>query len=197
MGRKAGTKKRRAGRIGKTKLKNRNYQFYKPPQINDKTVRELWNPRKSPAANMAVLGLQTAVNSSIDARAVIALQSAQEKNPSLATKSNSKKAIELFDIPESDNMNGIMMLPGKTFAQRKLPLSIEDQKYIRRCLARHGDDYHAMMRDIKTNDMQYTESKLKKMAARFFLLTRDQVKVEVPEKIKHLMAYNQSEKMGK
>lgn len=146
---------------------------------------------------MAVLGLQTAVNSSIDARVAIALQSAQERNPSLATKSNSKKAIELFDIPESDNMNGIMMLPGKTFAQRKLPVSVEDQKYIRKCLARHGDDYYAMMRDIKTNDMQYTETKLKKMAARFFLLTRDQVKVEVPEKITHLMAYNKSEKTGK
>ncbi len=146
---------------------------------------------------MAVLGLQTAVNSSIDARAAMALKSAQEKDHSLYTKSNSKKAIELFDVPESDSMNGITMLPGKTFAQRKLPVSIEDQKYIRKCLVKHGDDYHAMMRDIKTNDMQYTESKLKKMAARFYLLAKDQVKVEVPEKVKHLMAFNQSEEMSK
>ena len=186
MGRKAGTKKRRAGRIGKSKLKNRNYQFYKPPQIIDKTVRELWDPRKSAAANMAVMGLQSAVNSAIDKRGAIALATAQEKDPSMAP--NDQKAIELFDIPASDNMAQVTVLPGKTFAQRKLPVSIDDQKYIRKCLAKHGDDYHSMTRDIKTNDMQYTESKLKKMGARFFLLSKDQVKVKVPEKVQHLMA---------
>jgi nucleolar protein 16 len=131
---------------------------------------------------MANMGLQTAVNSSIDARAAIAL--AQDPN---TAKPDEKTAVELFNIPDSDKMNGITMLPGKTFAQRKLPVSIEDQKYIRKCLAKHGDDYHSMMRDIKTNDMQYTEYKLKKMAARFFLLTDGQVKVEIPEKVRHLM----------
>mmetsp|Transcript_10756 Transcript_10756/g.23850 ORF Transcript_10756/g.23850 Transcript_10756/m.23850 type:complete len:194 (+) Transcript_10756:122-703(+) len=174
------TKKRRAGRTGRSKLKNKNYQFYKPPQISDDTVRAAWNPRKSPAQNMALMGLQTAVNSSIDARVAISL--AKEE-----VKPDEKKAIELFDIPDSDNMNEITMLPGKTFAQRKLPVSIEDQKYIRRCLAKHGDDYSAIMRDIKTNDMQYTKPKLKKMAARFYLLTEEQVKVEIPEKVRHLM----------
>lgn len=178
----ARTKKRRAGRTGRSKLKNRNYQFYKPTKINDDTVRAIWNPRKSPAQNMANMGLQTAVNSSIDARAAIAL--AQDPN---TAKPDEKTAVELFNIPDSDKMNGITMLPGKTFAQRKLPVSTEDQKYIRKCLAKHGDDYHSMMRDIKTNDMQYTEYKLKKMAARFFLLTDGQVKVEIPEKVRHLM----------
>lgn len=176
----AKTKKRRAGRTGRNKLKNKNYQFYKPPQINDETVRSNWNPRKSPAQNMASMGLQTSVNSSIDARAAISL--AQEK-----IEPDGNKAIELFDIPDSDKMNDITMLPGKTFAQRKLPVSIEDQKYIRKCLAIHGDDYRAMMRDIKTNDMQHTVPKLKKMAARFYLLTEEQLKVEIPEKVRHLM----------
>eukprot|EP00584_Thalassiosira_punctigera_P012046 CAMPEP_0172555750 /NCGR_PEP_ID=MMETSP1067-20121228/59932_1 /TAXON_ID=265564 ORGANISM="Thalassiosira punctigera, Strain Tpunct2005C2" /NCGR_SAMPLE_ID=MMETSP1067 /ASSEMBLY_ACC=CAM_ASM_000444 /LENGTH=144 /DNA_ID=CAMNT_0013344335 /DNA_START=409 /DNA_END=843 /DNA_ORIENTATION=+ len=131
---------------------------------------------------MANMGLQTAVNSSIDTRAAIALA----KDPS-CPKPDGKKAIELFDIPDSDKMNDITMLPGKTFAQRKLPVSIEDQKYISRCLAKHGDDYHSMMRDIKTNDMQHTESKLKRMASRFYLLAEEQVKVDIPEKVRHLM----------
>ncbi len=42
-----------------------------------------------------------------------------------------RKAIELFDIPESDGMNNvdsITMLPGKTFALRKLPVSIRGSK---------------------------------------------------------------------
>ena len=184
MAKKAGTKKRRSGRVGRSKLKNRNYQFFKPTRIDDDSVRAAWNPRKSPAQNMANMGLQTAVNSAIDQRAAFALAAAGNVKP------DETKAVELFDIPESDNMSsgGITMLPGKNFAQIKLPVSIEDQKYISRCLKKHGDDYQAMMRDIKTNDMQHTQTKLKKMAARFYLLTEEQLRVEIPEKVRHLMA---------
>ena len=54
---------------------------------------------------------------------------------------------------------------------------IEDQKYIHKCLELHEDNYHGMMmmRDIKTNVMQHTNVKLKKMAARFYLLANDQL----------------------
>jgi hypothetical protein len=166
-----------------TSPKNRNYQFYKPPQINDDTIRSQWNPRKSPAQNMANMGLQTSVNSSIDARANFSLANNNMDNASMEKNT----AIELFDIPESDTMKSITFLPGKTFAQRKLPVSIEDQKYIHKCLDKHGDDYRSMMRDIVTNDMQHTESKLKKMAARFYLLAEDQLRVSIPEKVRHLM----------
>lgn len=183
MARKAGTKKRRSGTTGRSKLKNRTYQFYKPPKIDDNTVRAAWNPRKSAAQNMASMGLQAAVNSDIDARVSVAMSN----NPN-NVEPDVKKAIELFDIPDSDKMNDITMLPGKTFAQIKLPVSIDDQKYIAGCLAKHGDDYQTMMRDIKTNDMQHTQTKLKKMAARFYLLTEEQLRVEIPEKVRNLMA---------
>lgn len=189
----AKTKKRRAGRTGKSKLKNRNYQFYKPTQINDETVRAAWDPRKSAAQNMVNMGLQSEVNSAIDGRAAFAL--------SHIGAVGENKAIELFDIPESDTMmrtdgnngggNNITILPGKTFALRKLPVSIEEQKYIHKCLEIHGNDYKGMMRDIKTNDMQHTDVKLKKMAARFYLLTKDQLRVDIPEKVSHLMAFMQ------
>ena len=182
------TKKRRAGRRGKSKIANRNYQFYKPPAIDDKTVKAIWDPRKSAAANMANMGLQSSVNSAIDARGAIALAAAQEKDPNLSSSKTKNKAIELFDIPESDKMNGITTLKGKTFAQIKLPVSVEDQRYISKCLGKHGDNYKAMMRDIKTNDMQYTDTQLRKMAARFYLLGEDQIRVDVPEKARHLMA---------
>jgi nucleolar protein 16 len=177
------TKKRRSGRKGKTKLKNRNHQFYKPASIQDATARAIWNFRKSPSQNMAEMGLQACVNNSIDKRAASAKE--QWKEP--VAKPDGNIAIELFDIPQTNNTNGITKLPGKTFAQTLLPVSIEDQKYIRKCLAKHGDDYKRMMRDIKTNNMQHTESKLKNMAEKFYQLTNDQVKVEVPEKVKHLM----------
>jgi hypothetical protein len=140
---------------------------------------------------MANMGLQASVNSAIDARGAITLAAAQEKDPSLTSSKN--KAIELFDIPESDKMNGIITLPGKTFAQRKLPVSVEDQKYISKCLAKHGDNYKMMMRDIKTNDMQFTDTQLRKMAARFFLLGEEQVRVDIPKKVRHLMACGKGE----
>lgn len=137
---------------------------------------------------MANMGLQSSVNSAIDARGAIALAAAQEKNPNLSSSKTKNKAIELFDIPESDKMNGITTLKGKTFAQIKLPVSVDDQRYISKCLGKHGDNYKAMMRDIKTNDMQYTDTQLRKMAARFYLLGEDQIRVDVPEKARHLMA---------
>jgi hypothetical protein len=69
---------------------------------------------------MATMGLQAAVNSAIDCRAAFAL--------SHVSKTVSKrKAIKLFDIPESNgsnNVDSITMLPGKTFALRKLPVLI-------------------------------------------------------------------------
>ena len=164
---------------------SRNYQFYKPPQIKDDIVRSQWNARKSPAQNMAAMGLQSAVNSSIDARAQFALSHMKQHDVD-----ERKDAIELFDIPKSDNLNtnGITTLKGKTFAQRKLPVSVEDQNYISKCLAKHGDDYTAMFRDTKLNDMQHTSTKLRKMAARFYLLEEEYLRVDIPEKVRHLMS---------
>ena len=164
---------------------SRNYQFYKPPQIKDDIVRSQWNARKSPAQNMAAMGLQSAVNSSIDARAQFSLSHMKEHDVD-----ERKDAIELFDIPKSDNLNtnGITTLKGKTFAQRKLPVSVEDQNYISKCLAKHGDDYTAMFRDTKLNDMQHTSTKLRKMAARFYLLEEEYLRVDIPEKVRHLMS---------
>ena len=131
------------------------------------------------------MGLATSVNSTIDARDAFA--HAYIKQPT-----DSSKAIELFDIPESDQLNNdskkeITTLPGKTYAQRTLPVSIDDQKYIIKCLKKHGDDYTAMMRDIKVNDMQHTSTKLRKMAARFYLLSEEHIRVEIPDNVRPLM----------
>ena len=95
----------------------------------------------------------------------------------------------MFDIPESDSMT---ILPGKKFTS-KLPLSVDEQKYIARCLTKHDDDFKKMARDIKLNDMQHTEAKLEKMAALFFLLTTEQLRTDVPSNIRHLMNHCQGE----
>lgn len=88
--------------------------------------------------------------------------------PDTNTEAN---VVELFDVPDSDTLA----------ANKKLhPMPEEDQKYIAKCMANHADDYGKMFRDIKVNNMQYTEAQLRKMGARFLLLDTEHRKVELP-----------------
>ncbi len=95
-----------------------------------------------------------------------------------APKVNSEaNVIELFDIPDSDTLQ----------ANKKVhPMSIDEQAYISKCMAKHADDYARMFRDIKINNMQYTETQLRKMGARFLLLEPEQRKVDLPRNVKRL-----------
>lgn len=93
--------------------------------------------------------------------------------------------IELFDIPDSD-----------TPKQKRHPLSLDDETYIAACMARWGDDYKRMFRDTKTNSLQHTEEKLQKMGARFILLTSEQRRVPVPDRVVHLLPIEQQEAMA-
>jgi hypothetical protein len=86
--------------------------------------------------------------------------------------------IELFDVPDSDRRK-----------QRQFPLEEDEEEYIARCMGRHGADYAAMFRDIRTNRMQHTEAKLRKLGARYLLLTPEQRRVEVPDRAKPLLAF--------
>lgn len=133
------------------------------------------------------LGLKSEVNSTLDPRRASSSTSQAAPKPS-----SSARAVDLFDIPESDSMT---IIPGKKFTS-KLPLNPDEQKYIARCLAKHGDDFKKMARDMKLNDMQHTEAKMKKMAARFFLLTTEQLRTDIPSNIKHLMNQCQGEEEG-
>ena len=157
---------------------NRNYQFFKPPQIQDPIIKSNWNPRKSPAENLKAMGLRSLPNISVNSRG----RNMEEYGSTNAkSKESNKKCIELFDIPDSD------IIPKKTLAQRMLPVSIDNQKYMAKCFAKHGDDYLKMSRDIKVNNMQHTENQLRKLGARFLLLSEGERRVEIPDKIQHLM----------
>jgi hypothetical protein len=92
--------------------------------------------------------------------------------PAVSTDAN---VIALFDVPDSDTL----------VANKKVhPMPEEDQKYISKCMEKHADDYGKIFRDIKVNNMQYSEAQLRKMAARFLLLDTAQRKVELPDKVK-------------
>jgi Ribosome biogenesis protein Nop16 len=162
-------KKRRAGRIGKTKLKNRNFVRWDPnPKIGDKTVQKLWDTTKTPRQNLALMGLVTNVNGD----SAVAFTN--------SSKSTDAIAIDLFPVPDSDSMK-----------KDRLPMTEEDQEYIVKCMAKYGtDNYNAMFRDTRTNNLQHTREKLEKMSARFLLLNSNQLLIPaetIPDPIRQQM----------
>ena len=165
-------KKRRAGRTGRTKLKNQTYAKFKPPQYGDPVIQANWDPSKSPTMNLKNLGLQGAPNSSINSRGLDPKR--------FSNNTVDKKVIELFDVPDAETIAAFK-------AKNRLPVSVENQHYMVKCFEKYGDNYKKMSRDIKINDMQHTENLLRKMGSKFLLLSDTQRKVEIPEKIKHLI----------
>ena len=161
--------RRRAGT--KTRLKNGNFSRYKPPQITNQAVKAKWNPNRSVKMNMSALGLESQVNGEMSQRGNVPIPV------------SGASAVELFDIPESDNI-----IPKKTKSSIMLPVSVEDQKYMVKLMERHGDDYDKMARDIKRNDMQHSSHRLRKMGSRFLLLSDSQLRVELPENVEKMMA---------
>jgi len=133
-------------------------------------VKKSWDPKRSPAENMAKLGLRT--NNEKDFLT----------NPGSANTVEGilGKAVELYDIPDSDD------IPKSTL--RMLPVSIENQEYMVKLFAKYGNDYTRMTRDMKLNNMQHTVKQLQKIGARFLLLDKSQIRVEMPDNVKELMA---------
>ena len=93
------------------------------------------------------------------------------------TTCEKSNVIELFDIPESD----------KPSRRTRFPLEKEEETYIARCMEKWGFDYKRMFRDTKrgvgVNENQYTEDVLRKMGSRFLLLSPEQRRIPVPEKV--------------
>ncbi len=144
---------------------------------------------------MQNLGLASAPNTNVKSQSSSSSNSQQnimdQDGNNSSSKSSSCKAIELYDIPESDaflfNSNTNNNDENKKQKWTNMPMSVDNQKYIIRCFEKYGDDYKKMSRDIQLNDMQHTENKLRKMGARFLLLSESQRKVDIPEKIQHLV----------
>lgn len=156
-------KKRRAGRLGKTKLKNRTYKRWNPnPAFGNDVVRQNWDVTKSPAQNLAAMGLLSHPNQDFKRR----------HEQVLPSKDIANSVVELFDIPDSDCMK----------TKKEYPMSDDDQKYITKCMTKYGKDYGKMFRDHKVNNMQHTDTKLRKMGARFLLLSPQERIVGIPEK---------------
>ena len=148
----------------------RTWKRWNPnPKFGDKRMKKHWDPTKSPSANLTSMGLLALPNNDI-------YNSNQSSTP--IQKRTESTIIELFDIPESDN---------KPRYKSLYPLSEDDEIYMAKCMTKYVNDYSSMFRDIKINNMQYTENQLRKMGSRYILLTSTQRRVPIPECIQHLM----------
>lgn len=181
-------KKRRAGRIGRTKLKNRNFSRWNPkPTFTDRTVSKLWDVTKSPQVNLTQMGLSLEPNNVNRGNTTTANSS---NNGDQNNRNKKPNMIELFDVPESDELNN-----NNNKAATRLPVQEEEQDYIVKCMEKYGTNYRAMFRDVKVNNLQHTEGKLRKLGARFLLLHPDQIAVQdIPENVLALMEHATTKK---
>lgn len=132
---------------------------------------------------MAQMGLTATPNCGFGAEKIsrTAKGSHAPNNTTTTTGTTTAKSnvIELFDIPQSDK------LPSSRRTQ--FPLEKEEEIYMARCMEKWGTNYQRMFRDTKrgvgVNEYQYTQEALRKMGSRFLLLTPEQRRVPVPEKV--------------
>jgi Ribosome biogenesis protein Nop16 len=158
-------------------FKNRTWTRYDPNPKVDPTLKEHWDPSKTPQVNLLSLGLLANPNQK-------PTDSGNELQHGTTTTS-SKPVIELFHVPDSD---GICRDPNKVKSQ--FPLSLDEEQYMIKCLSRYGTNYTRMFRDIKINAMQHTEDKLRKLGTRFLLLSNEQRHVttdQIPSKVQELL----------
>lgn len=152
-------RKRRAGRKVTRKLPKRSELKILqavPPIIKQLTT---YDKTKTPIENIVALGLDPDANSAVKRRA----------GP---VKPGTEKVIEhkgfegFVLIPNAQNADG----KGESRGRDKNYLTPTDVEYISKLVKKYGDNYKKMAMDIKLNNQQYTEDKLKKLSEKYKIL---------------------------
>jgi hypothetical protein len=118
--------------------------------VQDTLCKKTWDKTKTPAQNLASMGLDPSPN---------AVKREHFVDP---TK---KGFVGMIDLPENNESD-----PYGVANPKRRQMSQYDQEYITRCVAKHGTDYDKMVMDIKTNFQQLTAQKLKKMHEKYLSL---------------------------
>ncbi|KAL3657532.1 hypothetical protein V7S43_017499 [Phytophthora oleae] len=154
MGRLGVTIKKR-GQVPQRRKKQKPLRKFKTKFVRDPKVQQVWDHNLTTRQNYDNLGLQA------DPNAHKALRESVE-----GAEGTLKAADEarLFEVPDSD------FLGDRNPKRAANYVSEEETKYLRKLIAKHGENYKKMERDIKTNNMQWTEQKLRRRCARLALL---------------------------
>ncbi|CAH0486120.1 unnamed protein product [Peronospora farinosa] len=135
--------------------KQKPLRKFKTKFVCDPKVQQIWDHNLTTRQNYANLGLEANPNAYATLRESIlgadgTLEAADEAR--------------LFEVPDSD------FLGDRNPKRIANYVSEEEAKYLRKLIAKHGNDYTKMGRDIKINNMQWTEQKLRRRCARLALL---------------------------
>ncbi|EGZ16412.1 hypothetical protein PHYSODRAFT_249768 [Phytophthora sojae] len=149
-----GVKIKKRGKVPQRR-KQKPLRKFKTKFVRDPKVQEVWDHNLTTRQNYAKLGLQA------DPNAHDALRKSVEGAEGTLEAADEAR---LFEVPDSDFL-------GERNPKRAANyVSEEEAKYLRKLIAKHGEDYKKMERDIKTNNMQWTEQKLRRRCARLALL---------------------------
>ncbi|KAJ8603075.1 hypothetical protein CTAYLR_006675 [Chrysophaeum taylorii] len=150
--------RRRATRPVVTRKSSTQKKFFKKTPHNDADVAKVWNQRKSRNHNMRTLGLACDVNK--------------------LSRATTEPKLAIFEVPQPEDLEKV-----GTNARRN-PLAEEKQRYIAKLIAKHGEDFDAMARDIKRNVQQFTATRLRNMTAKFLRLDDKHRAVPIPARLR-------------
>eukprot|EP00178_Gracilaria_changii_P017317 TRINITY_DN494_c0_g1_i1.p3 TRINITY_DN494_c0_g1~~TRINITY_DN494_c0_g1_i1.p3 ORF type:complete len:167 (-),score=36.06 TRINITY_DN494_c0_g1_i1:1684-2184(-) len=117
------------------------------------TIRSAWDSRLTPEKNLARIGLQASVNhikkTAAERQICIPVQSVANPSDSVV--------MELENEASREERRNIVVHPG-------------ERRALEAMLARHGENWQAMARDIKLNYLQWTPNQLRKKVERMRLI---------------------------
>ncbi|OQS02070.1 hypothetical protein THRCLA_05531 [Thraustotheca clavata] len=139
---------------GKVKVsrKSKPIRKYKTKFVGDAEIKKKWDHNLTTRQNYEKIGL------------------CQNPNSLDQLRSCTDEVIdpeELFDVPDSDILN---LNNERNPKKMDNHMSEMEMQYLRPLVAKYGDDFTAMARDIKINNEQWTAAKLKRRCARMKLI---------------------------
>ena len=169
---KQGNKIRRKGATKVTRKPRKHAQLRILNKITNEAIKKVWDKKISPADNLAKFGLNPDVNHSLGDHEMKSGRKQKRKDP----HETSAAFVGLAAIP-SDRELAVTNLQEHNPKLR--PMSEMDQQYAVKNIAKHGDDYEKMARDIKTNNYQHTSAKMRKMCEKYLNLPSEHILVQL------------------
>jgi len=125
-------------------------------------IKTEWDKSKSPVENLASFGLQSDPNMSLSGTHGVGRKHVKPKDGS---ENHSAAFLGMFIVPR-DGADAM-----KEHNPKLKLLAETDQRYAAALIAKYGEDYGKMHRDIKLNFNQLTEHKCKTLCEKYASLT--------------------------
>jgi hypothetical protein len=152
-------KRKRAKNPGTTTTRRVQNRHYKKVVITNSTIREAWDKSKTLQQNYRNLGLMNALNGGITQRHV--QEAAQAWDADQYDESENKKDVTFPQIETKSKTDLVAKLEQESESVKKQRhYSEQEIMFYDECIAKHGNNYTRMSRDLKLNVNQMTRHQL-------------------------------------